>query len=140
MLISQNLKWRYQCLIYLHFFNGMCFYNIYEAHILDITWIRYDTTTSIRNFFKIQDTIRPGYFNIKINLNYKLKLKSKKTDAKPSPTWWPNKQNNKTRQWICLHMTINNNILKTTVFICTKNIVSYKSMSRKEHHCLIFIT
>jgi len=46
---------------------------------------------SIRENFKFQDTTRSGYFNKKINLNsrlkqkksYGLKLKRKKTNAKP---------------------------------------------------------
>jgi len=46
-----------------------------KAHIHDTTQIRYDIDMSIRENFKIQDTIRSRYFNIKLNFNHKLKLK-----------------------------------------------------------------
>ena len=53
---------------------------INEARIPDTIHIRYGTDSSIRNFFKIQDTIWPGYFNKKLNLNYILKLKIQTID------------------------------------------------------------
>jgi len=47
----------------------------YEAPIHDMIWIQYDIDRTIRKIFKIQDTIRSGYFNKK--LNFKLKIYAK---------------------------------------------------------------